>query len=259
MNAQGEDVVSGVRTPQPIEEMQQRLPEAFEQLRRDDGAARAALPRHAGHRVHGRGGPALPPADALGEAHRSRGSEGGGRHDGGRAHLARGGDRPHRLRPARPAAAPDDRPEGRGRGGGTRSQRVARSGLRCDRPRRRQRRRARQGRRVGDPRPLGDDAGRHPRVDPVEGRADRARRHDVARRGRRARHGEAVRRRLRRARDRPGRAHAAHRRPRSARGRHDHDRRRHRPRDPRPRRTRAAADQRGLRDGARAGPTRCAA
>jgi pyruvate,orthophosphate dikinase len=32
VNAQGEDVVSGVRTPQPIEEMQQRLPEAFEQL-----------------------------------------------------------------------------------------------------------------------------------------------------------------------------------------------------------------------------------
>jgi pyruvate,orthophosphate dikinase len=32
VNAQGEDVVSGVRTPQPIEEMQQRLPEAFDRL-----------------------------------------------------------------------------------------------------------------------------------------------------------------------------------------------------------------------------------
>jgi pyruvate,orthophosphate dikinase len=32
VNAQGEDVVSGVRTPQPIEEMQQRLPDAFAQL-----------------------------------------------------------------------------------------------------------------------------------------------------------------------------------------------------------------------------------
>jgi pyruvate, orthophosphate dikinase len=32
VNAQGEDVVSGVRTPQPIEEMQERLPEAFAQL-----------------------------------------------------------------------------------------------------------------------------------------------------------------------------------------------------------------------------------
>jgi pyruvate,orthophosphate dikinase len=32
VNAQGEDVVSGVRTPQPIEEMQERLPDAFAQL-----------------------------------------------------------------------------------------------------------------------------------------------------------------------------------------------------------------------------------
>src|SRR6185437_4337823 len=32
VNAQGEDVVSGVRTPQPIEEMRERLPEAFEEL-----------------------------------------------------------------------------------------------------------------------------------------------------------------------------------------------------------------------------------
>src|SRR3954453_12273406 len=32
VNAQGEDVVSGIRTPQPIEEMRERLPDAFEQL-----------------------------------------------------------------------------------------------------------------------------------------------------------------------------------------------------------------------------------
>jgi pyruvate, orthophosphate dikinase len=31
-NAQGEDVVAGIRTPQPLEEMGERLPEAFEQL-----------------------------------------------------------------------------------------------------------------------------------------------------------------------------------------------------------------------------------
>ncbi len=31
-NAQGEDVVSGVRTPEPIEAMREKLPEAFEQL-----------------------------------------------------------------------------------------------------------------------------------------------------------------------------------------------------------------------------------
>jgi pyruvate,orthophosphate dikinase len=32
VNAQGEDVVSGARTPQPIEEMRERLPDAFDQL-----------------------------------------------------------------------------------------------------------------------------------------------------------------------------------------------------------------------------------
>jgi pyruvate,orthophosphate dikinase len=31
-NAQGEDVVAGIRTPEPIERMQERMPEAFEQL-----------------------------------------------------------------------------------------------------------------------------------------------------------------------------------------------------------------------------------
>jgi len=32
VNAQGEDVVAGIRTPQPLEEMEQRLPEAYAQL-----------------------------------------------------------------------------------------------------------------------------------------------------------------------------------------------------------------------------------
>src|SRR2546423_1647199 len=32
VNAQGEDVVAGIRTPQPVEEMRERLPDAFEQL-----------------------------------------------------------------------------------------------------------------------------------------------------------------------------------------------------------------------------------
>src|SRR5439155_15663987 len=33
VNAQGEDVVAGIRTPQPVEEMRERLPEAYAQLR----------------------------------------------------------------------------------------------------------------------------------------------------------------------------------------------------------------------------------
>ena len=68
VNAQGEDVVAGIRTPEPIAAMQERFPAAFEQLSDDDGAARGALPRDAGHRVHRRGGHALPAADAHREA-----------------------------------------------------------------------------------------------------------------------------------------------------------------------------------------------
>ncbi len=55
MNAQGEDVVAGIRTPQPISELER------ENCRRPTSScstirqhAREALPRHAGHRVHHR-------------------------------------------------------------------------------------------------------------------------------------------------------------------------------------------------------------
>ena len=98
--------------------------------------------------------------------------------------------------------------------GGARPQRVPGRGVRRDRARRRHGGGARQGRRAGDPRPLGDDAGRHPRDDPGDGRPHRARRHDLARGGRRARHGQAVRRRLRRPRHRRGREDHHPRRPR---------------------------------------------
>ena len=60
----------------------------------------------------------------------------------------------------------------------------------------------RGGVRAGDPRPLRDDAGRHPRDDRRAGHPHRPRRHDLARGGRRARDGQAVRGRLRRPRAR---------------------------------------------------------
>ena len=116
VNAQGEDVVAGIRTPEPIERHARGAAGGLRAAGRDDGRARAALPRHAGHRVHGRGRPALPAADAEREADGGRGAE-GGRLDGrGGPDLARGGGRAHRPGPARPAAAPDARPVGRGRG-----------------------------------------------------------------------------------------------------------------------------------------------
>ena len=68
VDAQGEDVVSGVRTPQDLAEMARVMPEAHATLLRDPADAGGALPRHAGHGVHGRGGPALHAADAQREA-----------------------------------------------------------------------------------------------------------------------------------------------------------------------------------------------
>ena len=105
--------------------------------------------------------------------------------------------------------------------------------------------------RPGDPRPLGDDAGRHPRDDRGGGNPHRARRNDLACCGRRARHGEALRRRVRRPHHR--REDRDDRGAQARRSRRDHDRRRHRARVHRRGAARAAADQRGLRDDPRLG------
>ena len=51
-NAQGEDVVAGVRTPMPIAEMAQKFPEAYERVRQGLQYPGGSLPRHAGHGVH---------------------------------------------------------------------------------------------------------------------------------------------------------------------------------------------------------------
>ena len=81
INAQGEDVVAGIRTPQDItEEARQgiRLRQAVDGKRDAGGvqgidavlhAARKALPRHAGHGVHGRAGQAVDAADPRRQAH----------------------------------------------------------------------------------------------------------------------------------------------------------------------------------------------
>ena len=110
VNAQGEDVVAGIRTPLPLAQMEEVLPEALDAVHRHRPAARGALPRHAGRRVHRRGGHALPAADAHGEAHRGRRAAGCERHGRRGPDLPRGGGRPDRPGAARPAAPPDARP-----------------------------------------------------------------------------------------------------------------------------------------------------
>ena len=218
-NAQGEDVVSGIRTPEPLANMEQKLPAAFEQLDRHDAPAGGELPRHAGHRVHGRGQRAVSPPDALRQAHGGSSGQGGSGHGRRRIDLPRGRGGADRSRAARPASASDDRSDRRVGGRHEGPERLSGRGLRRNRARRGHGRAARQGRGERHPRPLGDDAGRHPRPDPGGGNPHRARRHDLARRGGGARHGQAVRRRLRGALDRHRRAHDHGRWPDSVRGR----------------------------------------
>ena len=113
VNAQGEDVVAGIRTPEPISAMRDAIARGLRAADGDARPARGPLPRHAGHRVHGRGGDALPPPDAHRQAHRDRGPADRRRDGRGRADLPRGGGGAHRPGPARPAPAPDDRPDRR--------------------------------------------------------------------------------------------------------------------------------------------------
>ena len=130
VDAQGEDVVAGIRTPEPLALMESRLPRVVRRAARHDAAARGALPRRPGHRVHDRGGPPLPAADADGETDGRGGAEGGRRHGLRGADHARRGGRAHRPGPARSAPPPDDRPGRRGRGDRDGAQRLTRRGVR---------------------------------------------------------------------------------------------------------------------------------
>ena len=52
INAQGEDVVAGIRTPQPIAELERVMPKAYKQLREITTRLEKQLQGHAGLRVH---------------------------------------------------------------------------------------------------------------------------------------------------------------------------------------------------------------
>ena len=67
-NAQGEDVVSGVRNTRDIAELADVMPDAHARADGDPQNARAPLRRHAGHRVHDRGGASVHAADAQRQA-----------------------------------------------------------------------------------------------------------------------------------------------------------------------------------------------
>ncbi len=156
--------------------------------------AGAALPRHAGHRVHRPAEQALHAADAQRQAHRGGEPARCGRDGRGRADLARGGDPAGQPAIARPAPASDARPE--------RAAHAAQQGA-AGQPRRRVGRdRVQRGRggepggegRGGDPRARRDQPRGHPRHARRARHPDDARRHDQPRRRGRARHGAALRR-----------------------------------------------------------------
>ena len=86
VNAQGEDVVAGIRNTEPLSALQAAFPKVHTRAARDLRPARAPLPRHVRHRVHHRAGQALDAPDPGGQAHRA-----------GRAAHGRRDDRPSRT------------------------------------------------------------------------------------------------------------------------------------------------------------------
>ena len=113
INAQGEDVVAGIRTPLPVDrnaEVEQAGPQA---TARDQGQARRALPRRAGHRVHDREGHAVHAANAQRQADRRGGREDRLRHGQGEADRRKDGRAAHSGRRPDAAAAAELQPRQR--------------------------------------------------------------------------------------------------------------------------------------------------
>ena len=216
MNAQGEDVVAGIRTPEPLERMEAKLPQAFEQLvqtmrrleehYRDMQDVEFTIEDERLFMLQTRS--AKRTAAAAVKSAVAMVEEG----------LISREDAVARIDPAQldqllhPMIDPDARLEVAAKGlnaspGAACGQIVfdADDG-----------RGARQGPGGRDPRPLRDDPRRHQRDDLRAGDPHRPRRHDLPRRGRRARDGQAVHRRLRRPRARRRRRHRDDRRPRAS-------------------------------------------
>ena len=104
LNAQGEDVVSGSRTPLPIATLKDRLPACLPGAGAGGAHARAAFPRRAGHGVHHRARQSLHAADPPGPALGPRGGAHRLRHGGRGADLRGGSGRPDPAQRPQPAA-----------------------------------------------------------------------------------------------------------------------------------------------------------
>ncbi len=240
VNAQGEDVVAGMRTPRPVKELGEVFPEVYTQLLE----VRATLEKQLHDmqdfeftvergtlymlqtRTGKRTGLA---AIRIAVDMVERGAD-----------PARGGSAPRRAGAAQPAAAADLRPGGQARG-------VGRGPGSRQGPPRGPRRRHRQGGvqrprrrgmggegRDGAAGPHRDEPRGHPRHERCGGHPHRSRRHDVPRGPGRPADGQDLRGGLRGAAHRLPQAAARGGRPRGARGRLDVHRRLHRRGDPGP-------------------------
>jgi pyruvate, orthophosphate dikinase len=107
VNAQGEDVVSGVRTPRDLRELEEAMAPGERAADGHPANARGALSRHAGHRVHRRGGASVDAVDAQRQAPSAGRRQIRGRRRLGGAAVARRRDRDDRPIGARRAPAPD--------------------------------------------------------------------------------------------------------------------------------------------------------
>ena len=198
VNAQGEDVVAGIRTPKPIHQLAVEMPEMARQL--DELRDRLethykevqdfefTIERGMLYCLQTRNGK----MNAIAMVRTSVEMVNAGLISKEQALAAH---RPDASR-ADAVSASESRVQGRADGSG--SARVARRGLRLCGVRRRPRRGPGQGpRAAGDSGARGDQAGGHPRLLCRSGYPDQPRRQDLARRGGRARHGQALRRRRR--------------------------------------------------------------
>ena len=155
-NAQGEDVVAGIRTPPEDQPDADRDARGLRRVPAHRPAARVALPRRPGPRVHDRARPPVHAPDPLGQADRGRRREDRRRH-GRRRHDHQGrGDRAGSSRPTSTSccATSSTRPRWQG------ATRIAKGlnaspgrGRRQGRVRRRHRGRVGRARREGRPRP----------------------------------------------------------------------------------------------------------
>ena len=155
INAQGEDVVAGVRTPEPVIELKKQMPKSLRGADEGPRDAREAFQGRAGRRVHHPGRQAVHAPDAQRQAHRRGRAQVLHGHVQGEAHRLGNRGAAQSRRPARPAPRADlrHRRSEEGEGHRERSARRPRRGFRQDLPQRRPRRGRRGEGRKGPARP----------------------------------------------------------------------------------------------------------